>query len=89
MALFLFHNQPTYLYRMRPIPVGKDRRRKDRGGVDGRDSHGRVNVSVSVGGRRVRTRKTWRVCGFRQMEETRLEDEGELLTDDEGLIQVT
>ena len=58
-ALFPFHTRPTYLYRMHPIPVGKDPRHKDRGKVDDQRSRGRVNESVNGEGRREQTRKTW------------------------------
>jgi len=64
VVLFLFHTQPTCLYRTLPIPVGKDRHRKDRGKVDDRRSHGRVNGNVNGEGRRGQTRKTWRLCGL-------------------------
>ena len=63
-ALFLFHTQPTYLYRTHPIPVGKDHHCKDRGEVGDQHSRGRVNGSVNDEGRRGQTRKTWRLCGL-------------------------
>lgn len=57
-ALFLFHTQPTYLYRMHPIPAGKGHHRKDRGKVDDQGSRGRVNGSVNGEDRRGQTMRT-------------------------------
>jgi len=60
-ALFLFHTRPTYLFRMHPIPVGKDPHRKDRGKVGDQGRRDRENGSVNGEGRRGQTRKTWRL----------------------------
>lgn len=58
-ALFLFHIQPTYLYRTHPIPDGRDQHHKDRGGVGDQSSCDTANGNVTGGGRLGQTMKTW------------------------------